>query len=615
MNTHEMTIYKMKSAIFELFSSPSSRPPLQKNLAALKKSFMNCFEIEFAEILLYENNRFVPIHEPGKAYIHSGIAEEQMTAINPLFRASFLSQNEEGRTYADDSLIIRDKKLVPLGAILFEASEKWNDFALSPSLKELKTVLGSYFGQEIQMELITEQEKTYRRLFEMAELFNSTMETNIILDAMLKAVTGSFEGYDIQLLLSQDQRGLSKDYRLFNYSNERTSAVEAFLSGELTLEKNIENGVNLLNAPIRGRQGIYGVVQIIASVATDFTRTQKDFIRMITNAAGIALENASLYDQSHRLVNDLQLVNEAARKLNNNLTLDEVISYLKIQFMKAFDPDEMAFVFYKENNTYTISTHSTDYFHEDIGEQMVMPIVKHFMRSQETIFDGAESVGSDYFKSRIALPITNREDMLGFVILLHKEEYYFSFDNFKLMRSLISHSSLAISNILLRDQLQELVDKDNLTKLFTRKYLDEIVVSDIEQGRTGVFILLDVDDFKMVNDAYGHKAGDEVLQQISNHITDRIDGIGIASRWGGEEIAIYLPSVSCKEGVKLARSLVESIPSKTEPRVTVSMGLTCSDEIMIKSYNEIFQKTDKAMYSAKKEGKNRLVINKATSTQ
>lgn len=576
---------------------------------------MDCFEIEFAEILLYENNRFVPIHEPGKACIHSGIAEEQMTAINPLFSASFLSQNEEGRTYADDSLIIRDQKLVPLGAILFEASDKWNDFALSPSLKELKTVLGSYFGQEIQMELITEQEKTYRRLFEMAELFNSTMETNIILDAMLKAVTGSFEGYDIQLLLSQDQRGLSKDYRLFNYSIERTSAVEAFLSGELTLEKDIESGVNLLNAPIRGRQGIYGVVQIIASVATDFTRTQKDFIRMITNAAGIALENASLYDQSHRLVNDLQLVNEAARKLNNNLTLDEVISYLKIQFMKAFGPDEMAFVFYKENNTYTISNYSTDYFQEDNGERMVVPMVKHFLRSQEAVFDGAESVGFDYFKSRIALPITNREDMLGFVILLHKEEYYFSFDNFKLMRSLISHSSLAISNIMLRDQLQELVDKDNLTKLFTRKYLDEIVVSDIEQGRPGVFILLDVDDFKRVNDAYGHKAGDEVLQQIADHIIEQIDGIGVASRWGGEEIAIYLPSVSCEEGVKLARSLVVSIPSKTEPRVTVSMGLTCFDEKLIKSYNEIFQKTDKAMYKAKNEGKNRLVINEATPTR
>lgn len=613
MNNHELTIYKMKSVILELLSNPMNRRPFIENLEKFKCHFMNIFQMEFADILLYESNRYVPVRKSGESMLHAGYEEHQLSAVHPIFSVSLISPGDEGSIYADDSLIIRDNELAPLGAILFKASEQWLEFASSPSLKELKSLLGTYFGQEIQMEQISKQEKTYKRLFEMAKLFNSTMEATVILDGMLKAVHGSFGTYDIQLMLSQEQRGIVKVYRLFDHLNEKASAVEAFLSGELTLELDMENGVNLLNAPIRGRQGIYGLLQIMAPIDAEFSRTEKDFIRMITNAAGIALENASLYDQSHRLVNDLQLVNEASRKLNNNLTLDEVISYLKKQFLKAFNPDEMAFVFYDENKKYSVSVHSTQVFQSDIGANIVEPMAEHFLHTEEAIFDGSESINCNNFQSRIALPIVNREDMLGFVILLHKDQYYFSFDNFKLMRSLISHSSLAISNIMLRDQLQELVDKDNLTKLFTRRYLDEIVVSSIEQGKSGVLILMDVDDFKLVNDAYGHKTGDEVLQQISSHILKEVEGKGVASRWGGEEIAIYLAAATAEEGVEFAQSLVESIPAVTNPRVTVSMGLTHWDGQVSESYNELFQTTDKAMYCAKNKGKNRLIVNGVAS--
>ena len=613
MNNHELILLKMKSAIFDLFSNPMNRRAIEDSFEEFKRHFMQIFEMEFADILLYESNRFVPVRKNVDSPYHTIYAEDQMKAINPLFSVSFISPGHEGSVSADDSLIIRNSELAPLAAILFKASEKWLDFASSPSLKELKSLLGTYFGQEIQMERISEQEKMYRRLFEMAELFNSTMETTVILDGMVKVVSDSCGTNDIQLMLSQEQRGIAEKYRLFDHLNERASAVEAFLSGELTLELDMEIGFNLLNAPIRGRQGIYGILQIMAPLDSEFTQTDKYFIRMITNAAGIALENASLYEQSHRLVNDLQLVNEASRKLNNNLTLDEVISYLKREFLKAFNPDEIAFVFYDDNNKPALSDYSTHFFHEDIGLMIIEPMAEHFLHSKDAVFDGSLSAEVNYYQSRIALPIVNREDMLGFVILLHEEQYYFSFDNFKLLKSLISHSSLAISNIILRDQLQELVDKDNLTKLFTRRYLDEIVVSSIARGESGVFLLMDVDDFKLVNDAFGHKTGDEVLQQISSHILKKVNGKGVASRWGGEEIAIYLSTYTMQEGVEFAQSLIESIPLITDPRVTVSMGLTYCDGKMKDSYNELFQLTDQAMYHAKREGKNQLVINGVTS--
>ena len=96
------------------------------------------------------------------------------------------------------------------------------------------------------------------------------------------------------------------------------------------------------------------------------------------------------------------------------------------------------------------------------------------------------------------------------------------------------------------------MDKDNLTKLYTRSYLDKVVEKSIANDEVGVFLLLDVDNFKLVNDTYGHAKGDDVLKQISSAILSEVGDMGIAARWGGEEIAVYLPFVNFTEGAELA---------------------------------------------------------------
>ena len=617
MNDHELTLCEVKCSVFELLANLHDEFPIECLLVKFKKLFMEHFEIGQAEILLYDNNRFTPIlHSEGQQK-DCGQAMEFFAKEHPIFKVSFMSHAAGGECeFADDSLIIRDIHLVPLGALLFRASDKWHAFASTSHLKDLKKVFGIFLAQVVKLHQLSEKEKTYRHLFEVAELFNSTMESEVILEGLMEAVSGSFPNYDVHLLLSNEQRGKTKEYRLFDYANERASAVDAFLSGELTIENASDIDRSLMNAPIRGRQGIYGVLQIVAPKDTEFAVTQKSFIRSIANAAGSALEHASLYDQSHRLVGDLRLVNEASRKLNSNLELDQMIAFLKEQFLDAFQPEEMAFVFYDESCHYSISPSSTPFFNYGVGKKYVEAVSDRFDKGEEAIFDAKSKIrinDVDEFKSLVALPINNGGEMIGFVILMHREEYFFSFDSFKLMRSLIGHSSLAISNIILRDELKELVNKDYLTKLFSRSYLDDTVTSSMENKEPGVFLLLDVDDFKLVNDSYGHATGDSVLQQISSFILSKVEGRGIASRWGGEEIAIFMPSATIEEGAELAQHLVEGIPKATDPQVTVSVGLSVWSPDDDKSFKDLFHSTDLALYHAKNYGKNRYVIHRANS--
>lgn len=614
MTDHQLTIKNVKCEMIELFIGKMDYHTLDEMLNSFTLLFMRQFEIERATFFLYENNRFVPLNKE-ECIVHStnNYTKEEKFGLGTSLISHLIGR---GFGFADDYLIFRGNDQSPLGALIFKSTEQWHAFAATPYLSELKMICGKFIAQIVDKDHLMQKEKNYRKLFEITEFFNSTMDSNVILEGMMKTINELFPMYESELLLSHDQNTNMQTYRLFDYLHERGSTIDAFLSGELTVEHASDLQCTILNAPIRGRQGIYGLLQMNAPLTTDFSYTQKNLIRMIGNAAGSALENASLYAQSHRLVNDLQLVNDASKILNSNLPLNEMLSYLKEQLLKAFKPNEIAFLFV-DGEEYKISPESTALFIGNRANESIQPIIIRLKEEEEAIFDPNRTDDNGHlkeFRSLAALPITDQKVVKGWVILLHKEEYYFSFDNFKLMRSLISHSSLAISNIILRDQLQELVNKDTLTKLFTRSYLNKAVEKSMEKNEEAVFLLVDIDDFKHVNDTYGHATGDLVLQQISEFLLEETEAIGIVSRWGGEEIALFLPSVPLNDSIAFAKAIIEQIPQVTNPEVTISIGLSSWEPQKGIAFKELFQQADKALYEAKNKGKNQLVIHGAAST-
>ena len=149
---------------------------------------------------------------------------------------------------------------------------------------------------------------------------------------------------------------------------------------------------------------------------------------MVVNTAGSALENASLYDQSHRVIEDLQLVNETSRKLNSNMHFGEMISFLKQQLLKAFRPTEIAFVFNNEIDGYDISQMSTDFFRTESGNNYIEFASKHLESGKEALFDANFSSTMNEpisYESIIAIPIMNQGKVTGFVVLLHMDQYFF----------------------------------------------------------------------------------------------------------------------------------------------------------------------------------------------
>ncbi|MDY6934154.1 MAG: diguanylate cyclase [Spirochaetota bacterium] len=176
--------------------------------------------------------------------------------------------------------------------------------------------------------------------------------------------------------------------------------------------------------------------------------------------------------------------------------------------------------------------------------------------------------------------------------------------------------------ILSQRELLKLAKEDPLTNLLNRRsFLDEALKEldrAIREGREISTVMVDIDDFKRINDTYGHQIGDEIIIEFARRLQSSCRTYDILGRYGGEEFLILLPQTKSSSAVKIAkriRSVIKNKPFKIMGEgitVTASFGVSVlkpdgrskDDQI-----DDLVKRTDIALYEAKKGGKNRVAVN------
>jgi two-component system cell cycle response regulator len=197
-------------------------------------------------------------------------------------------------------------------------------------------------------------------------------------------------------------------------------------------------------------------------------------------------------------------------------------------------------------------------------------------------------------------------------------------DRLRIGYTVFKYAVRDIVEIAFDNKIYRMATTDALTSLFSREYFiqqySDIFHRSERYQRPFCFMLIDIDNFKSVNDTYGHPAGDTVLEGIGRMILEIIRHGDIAARYGGEEFAILLPETAPDKAhfpaERLRRSLNAFKFKSGDERfsTTVSIGIAGYPE-HASTMNELVEKADKALYEAKKAGKNAVRIFQPGGTQ
>ncbi|WP_068616724.1 diguanylate cyclase [Paenibacillus tuaregi] len=476
-------------------------------------------------------------------------------------------------------------------------------------------------------DLLTLQEQakreTFRRSFlvEVVQRLHDKIDVDAVLNEVLDSIISVYPNVRLEILMSQDHQSTNPRVKPLQLQGEMDRlCVQAFMEGKLLRNAFLsEEGTQYLEiaVPLSGKQGVYGVFHMYIP-SEHFEEADIQLVGMLADTAGTAFENAKLYEQSNLLIDELRLINELTQQLSQSLQLKEVFKFATEELLHIFNAEYCCISQLDKDKDFfeMVSTNvpslSKEIFPRDYGFCGLVyatkePVILSDYHSYGRVYSKLmEETGSN---SMIGAPLLIRGEVRGAILLSHTRPHFFSYENYKLLQVLATHIGLAIANASLHAEVRRMANRDMLTGLFARHYLDDKLLEFQRRDAKGSLIVVDIDKFKQVNDTYGHQIGDKILKQVAVIIQSSVRKIDLCARWGGEELAIYLPGMELEDGYRVAEAIREKVAAETTPQVTVSCGVSewnRKDEKI--SVESLFYRADMALYRSKNNGRNQTQI-------
>ncbi|MBY0011018.1 diguanylate cyclase [Paenibacillus typhae] len=469
-----------------------------------------------------------------------------------------------------------------------------------------------------------ERESSRRSLlFQIVQRMHDNIDVNAVLTEVIDSISAMYPGVRLELFMSQDHRSTHPQVKPLPLRwGKDDVCAKAFKDGRVTLHAGRDNNSVEIGLPLGGKQGIYGVFHMMLDKPS-FPAVDLRFLTMIADTAGTAFENAKLYERSNQLIRELRMMSELTQRLNQSLRLGDIFQYAFEELLEMFGADYCCILHLNEEKggLEAIACNFPPLRGEiietgkglggqvyELGEPLILSEYSNTAGVSSRLMTATES------QSVIATPLNVGGEVRGAIMLTHREPHYFSYDSFRLLQAMAGHIGLAVGNARLHAEVRYLANRDSLTGLYARHYLDEEIKERQTKDFCGTLVVVDIDQFKMVNDTYGHQKGDKILKQVSEIVKSSIRQGDIAARWGGEELAVYLPQLGIQQARFVAERIRKRVMGETEPRVTVSCGIaewSWTDERV--SVESLFYRADMALYEAKNNGRNQVVIDSKNS--
>jgi diguanylate cyclase (GGDEF)-like protein len=357
----------------------------------------------------------------------------------------------------------------------------------------------------------------------------------------------------------------------------------------------------------------------------------------------------------------LEKLLDISRKMAENRFLDPLLEYAINIALKLFNGEYGYLVLLRKDNSldFRIRQDKRGKELEEPEEQISHTIFEEVIKNNKSLvvanactdpnFQNAESVAKLRLCSVMCVPLISRGKTLGAIYIENRsEENLFSEEDLKTLEHFAAQAAVSIENAILNDELETRVEErtselarinkllrdeieerkrvekrlhqlattDPLTGALNRRHFFNLAEQEFDRSqrydRQIAIILLDVDHFKEINDNYGHIAGDQLLQTVSERFVNNLRQMDLFGRYGGDEFVILLPETELEQAKLAAERLhqvvTEDIVNTSRGSIPLQLSLGVASLSNKDDMEKLLIKADQALYTAKEAGRNRVVV-------
>jgi diguanylate cyclase (GGDEF)-like protein len=393
------------------------------------------------------------------------------------------------------------------------------------------------------------------------------------------------------------------------------------------------------------REEVVGVLDCQSENLDHFNDETIDLLTLFSTQASMALQNAQLYSLERRRAKQLEVINEIARQTTAVLDQAELLEKVCSLIQQAFMIGQVSILLREEDELVLRASRGGLTINTPVGGKL--PITSELcgrsLAAGLTIIESHVGSGSSLSRetrSCMGIPLVSFGQTLGMLVMESVEEGRFQESDGESLEAVADICATAIQNAHYVERVKQLAYLDGLTGIFNRRFFELRILEEIDRARrfqAGMAVLMvDIDQFKRLNDEFGHLLGDEVLRQVSSIFSQQLRKIDVVCRYGGEEFCVLFADRTLEDALphleRMRRDIEQyrmAIRGRGRPRekedgarlrsangqraqpegalsVTISIGAAERDDTLIKPAL-VIRAADEALYRAKRAGRNRLM--------
>ena len=383
---------------------------------------------------------------------------------------------------------------------------------------------------------------------------------------------------------------------------------------------------SMLVVPMRKDGSTVGVITLSKLGLGQFGPEDLRLLSILADQAATALESVRLLARSQDLAGELQRLLDMSSALSASLDPREVADLMARHLALALGVDECAISYWDRDGARVVSlgyyppiaAEELEPFFEVAGYPQTQRVLE---RQQMAIVDvddptadpaEVELLRRDGNRALAMLPLVAKGQSIGLVELLSKSTVTWGDQRLQLAQTMANEAAMALENARLYEDARKLADRDPLTGFYNHRYLHERLGEEVvraQRARRPLSVLmLDLDDFKLVNDTFGHLFGDRVLTWTAELIRSTLRASDVPARYGGDEFAIILPETDGDDARSAAERILEAF--RDRPFVGEHRGpVPIAASIGVATYptdgrtpTDLIAAADQALYRVKRDG-------------